>query len=55
MDYQHLANDVHKIAVILDNRGPSGARIYTQKPPSSRRKKIVMIQSNLFVNTLWTY
>ena len=28
-----MASEVHKIAVMLDNRGPLGARIYTQMWP----------------------
>ena len=30
MDYQHLASQVHKIAVMLDNKGPSEHR-FTRK------------------------
>ena len=29
--FMHLASEAHKLAVMLDNRGPSGARINTQK------------------------
>ena len=28
-----MASEVHKVAVLLDNRGPLGARTYTQMRP----------------------
>ena len=31
LSFMHMASEVHKIAVMLDNRGPSGTWIYTQK------------------------
>ena len=33
MDYQHLASEVHKIAVMLGNKGHSLPQTYTQKRP----------------------